>query len=186
MTSWQCLPASLLKNSCKPQLTVHCTMAWAKKTDMDGLQWNQETTKDYHVFHVVFCLNTKGYNLVRCVLTFIYLYVIYIYLNHCSPIHACLFLELFQAHHALPLIEGFSKPMTLLGFSKPIWHWAFPSPCGIRLFQAHLPGAASLFQDQGPSSLFQDYWTLAPTRKASTAFQKVGKAPLAAFFCETW
>ena len=41
---------SLKKNSCKPQLTVHCTMAWAKKTDMDGLQWNQETTKDYHFF----------------------------------------------------------------------------------------------------------------------------------------
>ena len=115
-----------------------------------------------HFFHEVFCSNTEGYNLVRCVLAFIYLYVIivillYIYLNHCSPIHVCLLLELFQAHHALPLIEGYSRPMTLLGFSKPIWHWAFPSPCGIRLFQAHLPGAASLFQDQGPSSLFQDY-----------------------------
>jgi len=141
------------------QAPADCTLynGLSKKNRHGWAAVKPRNNKRLSFFHVVFCLNTKGYNLVRCVLTFIYLYVIYIYLNHCSPIHACLLLELFQAHHALPLIEGFSKPMTLLGFSKPIWHWAFPSPCGIRLFQAHLPGAASLFQDQGPSSLFQDY-----------------------------
>ena len=38
------------------QAPADCTLynGLSKKTDMDGLQWNQETTKDYHISFMKF------------------------------------------------------------------------------------------------------------------------------------